>query len=133
MSLFHAPDGKGLPVENLKSQFFANLYLNELDQYVKHTLKCRYYVRYCDDFLIIDESSQRLEEVKEQIGKFVTDRLALTLNEKYQRIMTVSNGIDFLGYIIKQDYMLVRRRVVNNLKSKLTLFEKRLVSERKGG
>src|SRR3972149_2755974 len=49
-SLFHAPHNTGLPVGNLTSQFFANVYLNELDQHVKHTLKCRYYVRYCDDF-----------------------------------------------------------------------------------
>lgn len=131
-SLFHAPDGKGIPVGNLTSQFFANLYLNELDQYVKHILKCRYYVRYCDDFLILDESPERLEEIKEHIRGFVTDRLNLSLNNKYNKIVPVSNGIDFLGYIIRHDYMLVRRRVVNNLRGRLELFKKRLVSETEG-
>ncbi len=79
-SLLHAPENKGLPVGNLTSQFFANLYLNELDQYVKHTLKCRYYVRYCDDFLMLDRSPERLEELKESIGIFVREKLALDLN-----------------------------------------------------
>jgi retron-type reverse transcriptase len=127
-SLFHAPEDRGLPIGNLTSQFFANVYLNEIDQYVKHTLKCRYYVRYCDDFLILDKSPERLEEVKRKINDFVKERLHLSLNEKKGKVMPVSNGIDFLGYIIRQDYMLVRRRVVNNLKSRLGWFEKRLVS-----
>jgi len=127
-SLFHAVENRGLPVGNLTSQFFANLYLNELDQHVKHVLKCRYYARYCDDFLILDESPDRLMEVRERIREFVTERLNLSLNDKYNSIMPVSNGIDFLGYIIRQDYTLVRRRVANNLKTKLNLFEKRLVS-----
>lgn len=128
-SLFNAPEDRGLPIGNLTSQFFANTYLNELDQYVKHILKCRFYVRYCDDFLILDTLPERLEEVKKQIGKFVKEKLSLSLNDRYNSVMPVSNGIDFLGYIIRQDYLLVRNRVVNNLKSKLNWFEKRL----KGG
>ncbi len=131
-SLFHAPEDKGLPIGNLTSQFFANVYLNELDQYVKHVLKCRYYVRYCDDFLILDESPERLEEIKERIRGFVADRLNLSLNDKYNKIVPVSNGIDFLGYIIRPDYMLVRQRVVNNLRERLAWFEKKLVSETEG-
>ena len=125
-SLFHAGEGKGLPVGNLTSQFFANLYLNELDQYVKHSLKCRFYVRYCDDFLIMDKSPERLEEIKKNIGEFVNARLRLSLNERHGKVLPVSNGMDFLGYIIRRDYMLVRRRVVNNLKTRLDWFEKRL-------
>lgn len=132
-SLFHTHDkNKGLPVGNLTSQFFANVYLNELDQYVKHILKCKYYIRYCDDFLILDKSLERLKEVKGRISEFVTDKLNLSLNDKYRSIMPVSNGIDFLGYIIRQDYMLVRRRVVNNLRSKLNWFKKMLISEQGG-
>ena len=127
-SLFHAPENKGLPVGNLTSQFFANVYLNELDQFVKHTLKCRYYVRYCDDFLILDESPERLIEVKERIDGFVQDRLKLTLNDKFMSIAPVTNGIDFLGYVIHPDHTLARRRVVNNLRTKLEWFEKRLTN-----
>ena len=54
-SLLQAPSGKGLPIGNLNSQFFANVYLNALDQFVKHTLKCRYYLRYCDDFVLLSQ------------------------------------------------------------------------------
>jgi hypothetical protein len=135
-SLFQASENRGLPVGNLTSQFFANVYLNELDQFVKHNLKCRYYVRYCDDFLILDESPERLKEIRERIREFVTERLNLSLNDRYQSVLPVSNGIDFLGYIIRQDYSLVRRRVVNNLKSKLNWFKERLVEgchSREGG
>ena len=92
--LINAPPEIGLPIGNLTSQFFANVYLNELDQYVKHVLKCRHYVRYCDDFLILDESPDRLMDVKERIRGFVTERLHLSLNDKYNRIMPVSNGMD---------------------------------------
>jgi RNA-directed DNA polymerase len=131
-SLFHSPEGKGLPVGNLTSQFFANVYLNELDQFVKHTLKFSYYVRYCDDFLLFGESVQGLIAAKDEIAKFLSARLQLALNEKYSRVMPVRSGIDFLGYIIRPDYLLVRRRVANNMKTKLSTFEKKLVSVKNG-
>ena len=131
-SLFHAIGEKGLPVGNLTSQFFANVYLNELDQYAKHILKCKYYARYCDDFLILDDSPDRLNELRENIRRFLFERLNLSLNEKFTSVLPVSNGIDFLGYIIKEGYTLARRRVVNNLKSKLNYFEKELISKKNG-
>lgn len=65
-SLFNIPKGQGLPIGNLTSQFFANLYLNELDQFVKHKLKCRYYIRYVDDFIILEESRKRLLAIKKE-------------------------------------------------------------------
>lgn len=128
-SLFHAPVDKGLPVGNHTSQFFANVYLNELDQFVKHTLKCKYYIRYCDDFLILQESAAQLQEAKERIEEFARARLRLSLNDKYRSIAPVTNGIDFLGYVIHPDHALVRRRVVNNLRTKLEEFEKLLASQ----
>jgi retron-type reverse transcriptase len=128
-SLFSAPENRGLPIGNLTSQFFANVYLNALDQFVKHTLKCRYYVRYCDDFVILHESPEFLTEAKEKISGFVSQHLALSLNDKHGRILPVSNGIDFLGYIIREDYLLVRRRVINNLRARLDWFKQRLIFE----
>ena len=123
-SLLHAPFGVGLPVGNLTSQFFANVYLNELDQYCKHILKCRYYLRYCDDFLILDNDPQRLEQIREDVRCFLLERLRLQLNTRYAAITDVRNGIDFIGYIIRPDYVLVRRRSVNNLRSRLTAFKR---------
>jgi hypothetical protein len=122
-SLLHAACGVGLPVGNLTSQFFANVYLNELDQFCKHTLKCHYYVRYCDDFLILDNDPAKLIELREQIRAFLAEKLLLQLNTRYAAITDVNNGIDFIGYIIRPDYVLVRRRSINNLRTRLQVFE----------
>lgn len=118
-SLLNAPVGKGLPIGNLSSQFFANVYLNELDQFIKHRLKCRYYVRYCDDFILLANSKTYLEQCKLEIEQFLAKRLLLQLNPRYHTVLPVSNGINYLGYIVHWHYRLVRRRVVNNLHEKL--------------
>ncbi len=131
-SLFFTKGRKGLPIGNLTSQFFANVYLNELDQFVKHRLKCRYYLRYCDDFVMLSEERDNLIEWKDEIERFLAGRLRLRLNGKRQSFQTVSNGINFLGYIIRPDYLLVRRRVVNNMKTRLEQFKKKLISEKNG-
>jgi RNA-directed DNA polymerase len=127
-SLFYTKGRKGLPIGNLTSQFFANVYLNELDQFVKHRLKCRYYLRYCDDFVLLSDSREELLKWKDEIKTFIAERLRLSLNEKRQSLLPVKNGINFLGYIVRKDYVLVRRRVVNNLREKLSCFEKELVT-----
>jgi len=121
-SLFGKENKCGLPIGNLTSQFFANVYLNELDQFVKHTLKCRYYVRYVDDFVILDEDPGKLVKIREEIGEFVIRRLKLRLHPDRRKLLPIANGIDFLGYIVRPKYVLVRRRVVNNFKAKLRMF-----------
>ena len=126
-SLFKVDKGKGLPIGNLTSQFFANVYLDELDQFVKHTLRCRYYIRYVDDFLLLSANQEELYEWKSQIATFLHDRLAIQLKPG-GKIRRISEGADFLGYIIRPDYILVRRRVVSNLKYKLALFKEKMVS-----
>jgi hypothetical protein len=126
-SLFYTEEKKGLPIGNLTSQFFANVYLNQLDQFVKHHLKCRYYLRYCDDFVMLSKERDRLLKWKDEIEEFLKDRLKLRLNHKRQSLQSVGNGIDFLGYIVRRNYILVRKRVVNNLKSKLKVYEKQLI------
>lgn len=123
-SLFYAPVGKGLPIGNLTSQFFANVYLNDLDQFIKHTLKCRHYFRYMDDLLILHQNSQQLAQWKNEIDIFLKTRLALKLHPKKQIIQPVKNGINFLGYITKPEYLLSRQRVVASLKNKLHHFNK---------
>ena len=132
-SLLHAPFGVGLPVGNLTSQFFANVYLNELDQYCKHILKCRYYVRYCDDFLILDNDPQRLEQIREDVRCFLAERLRLELNTRYAAITDVRSGIDFIGYIIRPDYLLVRRRSINNLRIRLDTFKREQITVHEDG
>ena len=122
-SLFNAPTGRGLPIGNLTSQFFANLYLNELDQFVKNVLNCRYYIRYVDDFIILDENKERLLEIKKEIEKFLQQKLSLELHPDKWKIESVCKGMDFLGYVVKPTHILVRKRVIKNLKKKLFQFQ----------
>jgi retron-type reverse transcriptase len=126
-SLFHARPFCGLPIGNLTSQFFANVYLNELDQFVKHQLKCRYYMRYVDDLVMLDTETGKLHEWQHGISEFVAERLAISINHRATRLGPVAGGVDFAGFIVRPDYMLVRRRVVGNLKAKLRQARRQLV------
>ncbi len=123
-SLFGAPRGLGLPIGNLTSQLFANVYLNELDQFVKKVLREKDYFRYVDDFIILDNSPKRLAVFKKRIGGFLQVKLRLRLHQQKTFIAPAENGIDFLGYFVKPDHILVRREVAARLKSKLRDFEK---------
>lgn len=130
-SLFHAPPNKGLPIGNYTSQFFANIYLNEADQFIKHQLRCHYYFRYMDDFLLLHEDKNTLLQWRDEIKNFLLHRLKLTLHPKKQILQPVALGIDFLGYIIMPGYVLSRKRVIANLKKKLHYFNKALNSNAK--
>ena len=116
--------GCGLPIGNLTSQFFANVYLDALDQFVKHELKARRYVRYVDDLVIVHEQRDQLVAWRERIERFLEERLKLELNEARTKLAPVSSGIDFLGYVIHPTHRLVRRRVVGNLRAALSKIEK---------
>ena len=121
-SLFRVPSGVGLPIGNLTSQFFANIYLNELDQFVKHHLKAKYYCRYVDDFVILGENKDTLDQYRHQICTFLMERLNLQAHPKKQIIQSIGSGMDFLGYIIRPQYILVRRRVVGQWRRKMELY-----------
>lgn len=120
--LANAPLNVGLPIGNLTSQCFANVYLNELDQFVKHTLKCRHYLRYVDDFVLLHPDADQLSQWQVQITEFLGQRLRLRLKPD-MRLRPVGDGADFLGYIIRPHYTLVRRRVVGNLREKLQAWQ----------
>ncbi len=130
-TLFGTAPGKGLPIGNLSSQFFANVYLNELDQFVKRELKCRFYLRYCDDFLLLSPCRDELLRWHKAIECFVREQLDIELKSCLLR--PVSSGIDFLGYITRRRYVLVRRRVVNHLKERLDEANRSLAIRRQGG
>lgn len=91
--------GIGMPIGNLTSQMFANLYLNELDQYAKHRLQIKQYVRYMDDVLILHHDKQSLWQYKDAIDRFLKEQLKLSLNNK-TCIRTISQGVEFCGYRI---------------------------------
>ena len=123
-SLFGKHNLMGLPIGNLTSQFFANVYMNELDQFVKHSLKVHFYIRYVDDFVLLSDNLETLIKWRQDIERFLSEKLLLRLHPKRRKLQPISNGIDFLGYIIRSDYILVRRRVINNLNSRLRHFER---------
>ena len=116
-TLFKIPKNRGLPIGNLTSQFFANVYMNDFDNYLKRTLKVKRYIRYVDDFVLFDESKERLEALKKKIEIYLYMHLRLSLRED-TKLKKHSDGLDFLGYIIRPSHTLVRQRVVNNYKKK---------------
>lgn len=123
-SLFKVGQNQGLPIGNLTSQFFANVYLNELDQYAKRELKTKHYFRYVDDLVILSQDKQQLKFWRDEIDKFLRCKLKLRLHPKKQIMQGVEKGIDFLGFVVKPEYTLTRRRIIRNLKEKLWNFNK---------
>lgn len=112
--LCEQPAHRGLPIGNLSSQFFANVYLDVLDQFAKHQLRARYYVRYVDDFILLHESPQWLSEAHDQIEQLLGDALRLKLNHKKTVRQPIARGIDFVGHLIKPWRRLIRRRTVKD-------------------
>jgi hypothetical protein len=125
-SLLNTRKNIGLPIGNLTSQFFANVYLNDLDQFVKHKLKAKYYVRYVDDFVLLHESKEKLAKWKQEIEVFINTKLNLKL-KPITKIQPISNGINFVGYIIRPFYLLPRNRNTHNLKQTLKTHEKKCI------
>ena len=90
---------KGLPLGNLTSQLFCNVYMNEFDQFVKHRLKAKYYIRYADDFVFLSASKDWLLSILPQISDFLNDSLRLLLHPDKVHIKSLASGVDFLGWV----------------------------------
>jgi len=108
-----------MPLGNLTSQFFANVYLNELDYFVKHVLRVKYYIRYVDDFVILHNSRERLEMWKEQIDRFLREKLGLELHPQKSHVIPLSRGIDFVGFRNFYHHILVRKRNIIKMQKKI--------------
>lgn len=109
---------KGLPIGNYTSQTFANIYLNEVDQFVKHKLKCKYYFRYMDDSIIFCQNKEQAVNTLNQIRKYLKGNLKLELNSKTQ-IIKSTRGVNFCGYKINENRIKIRDRGKKSLKAKL--------------
>ena len=124
----------GLPLGNVTSQIFANIYLNELDQFVKHNLKEKYYLRYCDDFIILGESEDHLKNLIPEISKFIEKQLQLTLHPNKISIQKNIQGIDFLGYVVFQNHRVLRtktkKRIVKKMQKKKEDLKNKKISEK---
>lgn len=117
------PDGVGIPVGNLTSQLFANIYLNKLDQYAKHTLGVGMYVRYMDDFIILSPDKEKLRYWLAEIERFLRDELRLELNPK-TTILAAKNGIDFVGYKHRATHRKVRPDSIKRIKKTIKKYER---------
>jgi len=125
----------GLPIGNLTSQLFANIYLNELDHFVKDRLRVKYYARYMDDFLIIHPDKGYLKDLLGKIRGFLKNDLHLSLHPKKLTIKNVADGVPFVGYRIFYDHILIRGntllRIERNYRSKKKQFKNGTLSEKK--
>ena len=121
---FHTIPDKGLPLGNLTSQLFANVYLNELDQFIKHGSKERYYIRYADDFIVFSDNKGRLIEIIHLIRDFLENALKLSFHKDKLFIQTVGSGVDFLGWVHFPDHRVLRtvtkRRMFKKIKANPT-------------
>lgn len=112
--------GVGLPLGNLTSQLLVNIYMNEFDQFVKHKLKVRYYIRYADDFIILSENKNQLKHSLLHIRVFLNKELKLELHPGKVSIRTSASGIDFLGWVNFPDHRVLRtatkRRMLKRIK-----------------
>ncbi len=126
--LFAQKREKGLEIGNYTSQMFANIYLNEVDQYIKHQLKIKYYCRYLDDSIVMVKTKQEAKTILEKIKIFLKQKLALELNQKTQ-IFKNKQGVNFCGYKINEYRMKLREKGKRKLKKKV----KYLKQEIRGG
>lgn len=120
-SLFHSPIGCGLPIGNLTSQLFSNVYLNVLDQYVKRELKAKHYGRYVDDFYIVSADKEFLYSCAEKIKIMLHEKLGLIFHEGKMRIIPSSRGVEFLGLFVKHHRMYISRTTLNRMREKLRI------------
>lgn len=124
---------KGLPLGNVTSQLFANIYLNELDQFIKHNLKEKHYLRYCDDFIVLRGNKNHLQKLIPKIDDFLQISLCLKLHPDKIIIRKLSQGIDFLGYVILLHHRVLRtktkKRIFRKLYSKNEELQNGTISE----
>lgn len=117
--LAEQPKHLGLPIGNLSSQFYANIYLNSLDQFIKHQIKAKHYIRYVDDFILLHESPQWLNNALDRINEFLPAKLNARLNPAKTILQPVDRGVDFVGQVIKPWTRYTRKRTVNEAISRI--------------
>ncbi len=126
---------KGIPIGNLTSQTFSNIYLNELDQFIKQRLKVKYYIRYADDFVLFSENIRYLKNLLPKIDEFLKTKLDLELHPEKIILRKFGSGIDFLGYVVFPYHILLRtktkRRVLRKIRTKINEFKVGKISEEK--
>ena len=121
---FSSKPNKGLPLGNLTSQLLVNIYMNQFDQFVKHKLKVKYYIRYADDFVVLSQDKSWLEELFPKVGDFLSENFKLNLHPDKIFIKTLNSGIDFLGWIHFPDHRILRTATKRRMFKKLSISSK---------
>jgi RNA-directed DNA polymerase len=114
---------RGIPIGNLTSQFFANIYLNGLDHFIKEGLRCRYYLRYMDDFVVFHNDKAFLSHVREQIICYLRG-LRLRLHENKCQVYAASSGVPFLGVIMFSDKRRLKRQTIVRFQKRMKRFQR---------
>lgn len=124
---------KGIPIGNLTSQLFSNIYMDDLDQFIKHKLKIKYYIRYADDFMILSHDKTELEDLVGPIQTFLKHGLDLDLHPDKIIYRKLTSGVDFLGYIVFPYYILPRtktkRRLIKKIRRKVKEYKRGKISK----
>ena len=121
VSSFHSiHPGVGLPLGNLTSQLFVNIYMNEFDQFVKHGFKIKHYIRYADDFVILSNNKKELENLISPISEFLFEKLKLQLHPSKVSVKTLNSGVDFLGWVNFPKYRILRTATKRRMFRRIT-------------
>lgn len=125
----------GVPIGNLISQLFANVYMDIFDQFMKHKLKVKYYARYTDDFIIVSENKEYLVDLLPKIQMFLNEKLKLQIHPKKITLTKIGRGIDYLGYVLFPYFTLVRKRtqkrVLRKINEKISLYKRKEITKNK--
>jgi hypothetical protein len=113
-SLFFSKRSCGLPIGNLTSQLFSNIYLNDFDWFVKKELDCKFYGRYVDDFFIVSKDKEFLRKIIPQIKKYLQEELNLTIHPNKIYLQHFSKGVDFLGSYLKPYRIYIKNKTKTN-------------------
>lgn len=126
--IYSIPNCKNIPIGNYTSQWFGNLYMNELDRYLKYEHNINYYIRYCDDFLIIHKDKKFLSQLSKDIEEFLLTNLDLRLSKN--SLFFIKQGIDFVGYRHFPSYILLRKSTATRLKKRMKQLPELLATNR---
>lgn len=128
-SLFWAKDGRGLPIGNLTSQLFGNIYLGGLDNFVKYNLNCDYYCRYVDDMVIVHRDKEYLKFIIPVIRNYLKNKLFLELHSNKIYLQHFEKGVSFLGAIIKPYRIYIKNKTKGNFYNKIRFWNKYLTEK----
>jgi retron-type reverse transcriptase len=117
-SYYFTKGRRGIPIGNLTSQLFANIYLHQVDMFAKQTLKIKHYVRYMDDILFFSSDKIQLHEWQQAMTKYLYEELYLTINPRKIRLYPTSQGVSFVGYVIHPNFLLLRSSSVRRFKKR---------------